>query len=123
MDTFTSEFKWSPLDKGVVVNLEIAKDKSFRQIIKQQSGIREAGISIALNPGIYFWRIGAKNPLGGKLEFSESRKLTLFAEKAVTITTPQDGKVFTYSLKLPTIALRWTKMNSLLLTRWTLLAI
>ena len=108
-DTFTSEFKWSPLDKGVAVNLEIAKDKSFRQIVKQQSGIREAGISIALNPGVYFWRIGAKNPLGGKLEFSEGRKLTLFAEKAVTITTPQDGKVFTYSLKLPTIALRWTK--------------
>ncbi len=108
-DTMNSDFKWSPLDKGVSAEFEIAKDKSFKQIVKKQSGIRDTGLSIALSPGIYFWRISAKNPLGGKVEFSESRKLTLFAERAVNVTTPQDGKVFTYSLKLPTIALRWTK--------------
>ena len=108
-DTMVSEFKWNPLDKGISANLEIAKDKSFKQIVKTQSGIRDTGVSLALNPGVYFWRISAKNPLGGKLEFSESRKLTIFAEKAVNVTTPQNGKVFTYSLKLPTIALRWTK--------------
>ncbi len=108
-DTMNSDFKWSPLDKGVSAEFEIAKDKLFKQVVKKQSGIRDTGFSLALSPGIYFWRISAKNPLGGKQEFSEIRKLTLFAERAVNVTTPQDGKVFTYSLKLPTIALRWTK--------------
>lgn len=54
-------------------------------------------------------RIGAKNPMGGKQEYSETRKLTVFSEKSIVVTTPQDGKVFTYTIKLPTVALRWTK--------------
>ena len=32
-------------------------------------------------------------------------------ERAVNVTTPQNGKVFTYSLKLPTIALVGLKMS------------
>ncbi|MBK8399321.1 MAG: FecR domain-containing protein [Leptospiraceae bacterium] len=108
-ETINTEFKWSALDKGTSAEIQIAKDKSFKNITKKQSGIRETGISFALNPGIYFWRIGAKNPMGGKQEYSETRKLTVFSEKSIVVTTPQDGKVFTYTIKLPTVALRWTK--------------
>lgn len=108
-DSMNTEFKWNPLDKGSSAELEIAKDKTFKQSVKKQSGIKDGSASIALAPGIYYWRINAKNTLGGKVEYSESRKLTIFAERSVVITTPSDGKVFTYSLKIPSIALRWTK--------------
>ena len=108
-ETITSEFKWGALDKGISVEVQVASDKSFKNIVKKQSGLRDTSVNLGLPPGVYFWRIGGKNPVGGKWEYSEIRKLTIFGEKAVVITTPPDGKVFTYTVKLPTLALRWTK--------------
>lgn len=101
--------KWSEIEKVTELKLEIANDKYFKQNNKSFLIPRDLSKSIRLPNGNYFWRLGAKNVVGGKQEYSEVRKFRIVVDTPIRVTNPVEGKVFNYSKKLPVIPIGWTK--------------
>jgi hypothetical protein len=101
--------EWAPIENVSDVRLEVANDRNFSINSKVYPLPRENSKTLDLVAGTYYWRVTAKNRVGGKLEFSETRKFKIVSEKTIKITNPTDGKVFQYTSKLPIIPVGWTK--------------
>lgn len=108
-DNIDIELKWAEVEKVTELKLEIANDKFFKQNNKSFLIPRDLTKTIKLPNGNYFWRLGAKNTVGGKQEYSEIRKFKIITDSPIRITNPSDGKVFNYSKKFPVIPIGWTK--------------
>ncbi len=108
-ETFEVELKWAEVEKVTELKLEIANDKYFKQNNKSFLIPRDLSKTLKLSNGNYYWRLGAKNIVGGKQEYSEIRKFKIVSDSPIKITNPNDGKVFNYSKKFPVIPIGWTK--------------
>ena len=109
LDKMEIEFKWDAVEKVTDFKLELASDKVFKANLKSYPIQRDLFKILKLDIGNYFWRLAAKNIVGGKQEYSEIRKFRIVSDSPIKITNPPDGKVFQYSGKLPVIPIGWLK--------------
>jgi hypothetical protein len=105
----TIDFSWKPVRGQSDVNLEIASDNQFNNIITQKSVSRNA-TALTLQRGIYYWRLRAINR-EREVEYSEVRRLSIIRDMPAVLISPQDGMKYTYWAVPPLIKFKWSESD------------
>ncbi len=90
------DFSWQRV--ATPVTLEVSARRNFSQpAVRQQSAA--SGASASLPEGLYYWRISARNPQSGQIEFSEVRRLSVIRSAPVRLQAPPSGRTFESALR------------------------
>ncbi|MDR0301973.1 MAG: hypothetical protein LBI04_06650 [Treponema sp.] len=108
------EFTWNKIDypDDGLTRLDIAHDRSFSRTYFSQtsSGSR---LSVVLPEGTWFWRLypatedSAESSAQSRAQISYS-KLTVVSSSVPALKNPQEGQVFRYTRRPPSLRFQWT---------------
>ncbi len=101
-------FSWAAVPQGFDTYLEIARDDSFAVPVVSQPVYQNAA-ALPLNPGAYYWRVRAVHRATRKMEFSESRRLSIVRNDPLFVISPQEGARFAFVTVPPLVSFKWTK--------------
>lgn len=100
------DFSWQRVATPVI--LEVSARRNFSQpAVRQQSAA--SGASASLPEGLYYWRISARNPQSGQIEFSEVRRLSVIRSAPVRLQAPPSGRTFEYAADPPFVNFAWSR--------------
>ncbi|MCQ2577985.1 MAG: FecR family protein [Treponema sp.] len=101
-------FQWQ-LEKGDEsaedgLNLYIATDKDFRNLVKVMDVTEESSIIISLDAGNYYWRIGNK-------EVGSQGKLQIIKSLPPELITPYNDYEYQFRTRAPSVRLQWSEAD------------
>lgn len=100
------DFRWAPVEGAVT--LEVSPRRNFSQIAARTT-INGTASSAALAEGVYYWRISAKNPQSGAVEYSEIRRLAVAQNGGLRLFAPASNASFDYVNDAPLINFSWSR--------------
>lgn len=96
-------FSWKDNESGTV-NVSVATDKSFSSVVAQADAVDGATVSLALDPGMYYWRVQNQNSMAsGKMQVIQSLPPKQIA--------PEPAHTFTFRSKLPKVRFVWSESS------------
>ena len=101
-------FSWSRSGAVGRVDLQVARDPAFRTMART-SGTRGNESTVRLPPGVYYWRVNARNPESGAVESSNVAKLTVFRKEKLQFAVPADQARLDYVREEPLVAFAWNR--------------
>ncbi len=107
--TASRAFSWAPITGSPAVTLELASDRGFSAGIIRKGAGSGTATSTTLKPGVYYWRISARNKRSKKLEFSAVRKFTVFRTQPVVLSSPASGSRIEFVENQPLVSFAWNK--------------
>jgi len=97
-------FSWKD-DESETVNVSVSTDKSFSSLVAQADAVDGATVSLALDPGMYYWRVQNQDATAsGKMQVIQSLPPKQIA--------PEQSHDFTFRSKLPKVRFVWSESIS-----------
>ncbi len=107
-DAHAVGFAWEPTGDENGVIFELAKDRGFANMIKR-TRTKADTITEKVPAGEYYWRIASEDKVSGKIEYSDSRKISILSDRPVLLLSPDDTAKFNFVSSPPLIRFRWSK--------------
>ncbi|MDR1248239.1 MAG: FecR family protein [Treponema sp.] len=121
-DSLAVGFYWNAQNygEGDRTRIEIALDRSFRRILHVLDRGRQTDVSVDLANGVYFWRAypakdaadtadaDAGADLAARAALASTGKLTILSLPVPRTLSPEEGRVYRYRSKTPSILFEWT---------------
>ncbi|MCU0846820.1 MAG: FecR domain-containing protein [Spirochaetes bacterium] len=101
-------FSWQPIEKKYDSFLEISNSPGFTEFVLKRKQYKTAEIA-KLGKGTYFWRMRAVERGTGKLEYSETRRLSVINDAPLSLIYPANNSVVSYMDRLPSVNFRWSE--------------
>lgn len=104
-------FNWKGAGELKKVELTIAKDSSFSQIVTRKSGRGNfATVKKSLVPGTYYWRLRGTDAAGTRTDYSSVASFTVGETENISLLSPGSGAEFdAATLKNDGLNLSWKK--------------
>ncbi|TAL35339.1 MAG: hypothetical protein EPN93_10635 [Spirochaetes bacterium] len=101
-------FTWEAVPQGFDVFLETSRDAAFAVPLVSQPAFGNAA-ALTLQTGSFYWRVRAVNRANRKMEYSETRRLSLIKNEPLFVIMPQDGARLSYVSVPPLVSFKWTR--------------
>lgn len=85
---------------------EIGRSEDFSRSFRSTS-LADSRVSISVPAGEFFWRVSRKDRGSGRLDVSETRRLSVLRDSPLVLLNPSDGEMLEYIRELPSINFTW----------------
>ncbi|GBU28872.1 hypothetical protein R84B8_02434 [Treponema sp. R8-4-B8] len=104
------EFSWNKINyqPDGLTRLEVARDRSFNRTLFAGNS-SDSRISLTLPEGTWFWRLYPLSEGASEIPYS---KITVVSNPIPSLISPQEGQVFSYRNRLPSLRFQWTSSQS-----------
>lgn len=104
-------FSWEAPRGGYDTSIDIANNSAVSNPLISKK-VKGAAHALALQDGIYYWRVNAVNKETGKIESSEIRMFTILNNKPVQLISPSNNAEIKFHDDKPMIGFLWSKNES-----------
>ncbi len=101
-------FAWTRAGGSGRVDLQIARDPAFREIVRS-AGTNANSMTMRLPPGVFYWRLSARNPDSGATELSTALRLSVSRKESLSFAVPAQEARIDYVKDEPLVAFAWNR--------------
>ncbi len=102
-------FAWELTGNFKNITWEISRDRSFARILSSQKNLSINTAKIALEAGVYYWRVSALNDDNKQIEFSETGKFNVVSRKPPKLISPQSDEMINHSGSQNSVSFKWSE--------------